>query len=582
VSKTTVRYCFQRTAQVWTLVGAATCVLLLAGCTAGSYRRSADQRNYQILQQTEFQVLGRTNAINIDTPYSHRKPAEILPEELIEDRVRTNRHRLTVEATIELAMQHSRDYQRAKETLYLAALRLSNTRYTVGGRVTPSSVTTAGGGRDSSGNYSSEVVTETGLEISRLFKTGGRLTVNALNSIMLYYSGQPELSFSSVSASLVQPLLREFGHNNPEVELLTQRERDMVYAVRTFSLFQDEFALDIANEYFRLLQQKDNIRNRYTNYLSRVDSTKRLEARKDRESLSDVDQARQSELSARNSYVNSVAAYFNAMDQFKIRLGLPLSERLDLEDEALTAVDQAGLVPATVDPIAAYRLAVQRQMAMLNFIDQFEDSKRAVRIAADKLKPGLRLTAGAVLNSEPPTDYATFDTDTVTASAALQLDLPLDRLPRANAYREALIAFELQLRTFTGRLDALKNDIDSGLRTLQQRRLNYENQKSALGLANQRVESTTLLLAAGRSEVRDLIEAQTAQIDAQIAVTAALVDYQETRLQLMLSIGALRTDRPQFWLQDHLAGLSLPGAAAPSATATVDQPVIPPDQLFEN
>lgn len=561
---------------------AAACVLLLSGCTAGSYRRSADQRNYQIIQQTEFQMLGRTNAFSIDTPYSHRKPAEILPDELIEDRLRTNRHVVTVDAAIELAMQHSREYQRAKETLYLTALRLSNTRYTVGGRITPSSVTTAGWARDSSGNTRSEVVTETGVQISQLFKTGGRLTVNALNSVMLYYSGRPELSFSSVSASLVQPLLREFGRNNPEVELLTQRERDMVYAVRTFSLFQDEFALGIANEYFRLLQQKDNIRNRYTNYLSQVESTKRLEARKDREKSSDVDQARQSELAARNNYVNSVAAYFNAMDLFKIRLGLTLSERLDLDDEALTAVEQTGLVPVAMDPLAAYRLAVHRQLQMLNFIDQYEDSQRAVRIAADKLKPGLRLTGGAALASEPPTDYTQFDADKVTASAALQLDLPLDRLPRANAYREALIAFELQLRTFTGRLDALKNDIDRGLRTLEQRRLNYENQRSALALANRRVESTTMLLAAGRSEVRDLVEAQNAQINAQIAVTTALVDYQESRLQLMLDIGALRTDSPQFWLKDHLAGLPVADAATLSAPAEIDQPVVPPDQLFEN
>jgi hypothetical protein len=91
--------------------------LLLAGCTAGSYRRSADERNYQIIRQTEAGVLGRTNEFTIDTPYSHRKPAEILPEELIEDRLRTNRHVLTVDAAIDLAMRSSREYQRSKEVL---------------------------------------------------------------------------------------------------------------------------------------------------------------------------------------------------------------------------------------------------------------------------------------------------------------------------------------------------------------------------------------------------------------------------------------------------------------------------------
>ena len=42
------------------------------------------------------------------------------------------------------------------------------------------------------------------------------------------------------------------------------------------------------------------------------------------------------------------------------------------------------------------------------------------------------------------------------------------------------------------------------------------------------------------------------------AVTAALVGYQQTRLQLMLDIGALDTDVPKFWLKDHLAAF-IPG-----------------------
>jgi hypothetical protein len=90
-----------------------------------------------------------------------------------------------------------------------------------------------------------------------------------------------------------------------------------------------------------------------------------------------------------------------------------------------------------------------------------------------------------------------------------------------------------------------------------------------------------LLLEAGRAEVRDLIEAQDAQISAQNAVTAALVDHQQARLQLMLDIGALRTEQPRFWLKDHLAAI-LPGRPPAAATPTTEQAVVPPDQLFNN
>ena len=528
-------------------------------------------------------MLGHTNAFTIDTPYSGRKPAEILPTELIEDRLRTNQRVLTLEAAIDLAGKNSREYQKAKEDLYSAALDLSNTRYAIGGRVAPSSVTTAVADRDSTGQRSASASTDTGVTISRLFQTGGRLTVDLLNSVMLYYTGKPELSFSKVSGSLVQPLLRGFGRNSRDVETLTQKEQNMVYAVRTFGLFQDEFTLGIVNDYFRLLQQKDNIRNRYTNYLGRVQSTKRLEARSvDRERLSDVDQARQAELTAKNNYVDAIARFKTSLDQFKLALGIPLGEKLFLDDRALDDVEQAGLVTVPLDATVAYRLAVQKQMRMLNAIDQFEDSKRRVRIARDQLKPGLTLTGSAALESEAPTDYTRFDANKVSAGVGLQLDLPLDRLPRANAYRAALIAFEFELRTFSRRLDDLKKSIENGLRTLEQRRQNYEIQQNALTLANRRVTSTTLLLEAGRAEVRDLVDAQDAQIAAQNAVTSALVDYQESRLQLMLDIGALKTEPPKFWLKDHLAGFLPGGSPMPDQSKPAEQAVHPPEDYFKN
>ena len=140
------------------------------------------------------------------------------------------------------------------------------------------------------------------------------------------------------------------------------------------------------------MAQKDNIRNRYTNYLGRVQSTKRLEARaKDRERLSDVDQARQAELTAKNNYVNAVSRYLTSLDEFKITLGLPLGEKLYLDDAALDLVEQTGLLPAALDPDVAFRLALKKQREVLNYIDQFEDSKRKARIAADRLKPRLDL-----------------------------------------------------------------------------------------------------------------------------------------------------------------------------------------------
>ena len=534
----------------------------------------------------QARVLNQSNAFSIDTPYTTRKPADISPAELIDDRLQTNQRVLTVEAAIDLAIKCSPTYQKYKEDLYTAALNLSGERHLYNPQLAASGTGTWQ--RNSDGTESGTVGSSLGASQTWLLQTGGKLTVNLLNNFLHYYIGSPqETVATTVSATFAQPLLRGFGRNNQALEDLTMAQRNMVYAVRNYSYNQDQFALNVADAYFSLLVQKDEIRNRYTNYLARVQSTKRMEARSvDRESMASVDTTRQSELSAKSSYVDAVASYRTALDAFKIRLGIPVADKVVLDDTALDEVKKTGLVLAPVDSDMAYRLAVQKQLQTLNEIDRFEDAKRKVRIAADQLKPGLDVTSQVSLQSEGPADYTRFNADQARANAVLQLNLPVDRVPLANAYRAALITFESSLRGFTSTLDTLRQNIESGLRTLEQRRQTYQIQKVASELANRRLLNQTLLLEFGQTSALDLVDAQNAQIDAQNAVTQALLDYQTARLQLMLVIGALDTEKPKFWLADHLAGF-LPGgteASTQSAAAgpAAEQPVVPPEESFKN
>jgi hypothetical protein len=110
---------------LWAVAGA----WVLSGCTAGHYRRSADKEVYGIIEQYERKIFGHTNAFTIDTPYSARKPKAIPPAELIANRLQTGRRALTIAQALDLAVSNSRDYQSAKETLYLTTLTLTGKRY---------------------------------------------------------------------------------------------------------------------------------------------------------------------------------------------------------------------------------------------------------------------------------------------------------------------------------------------------------------------------------------------------------------------------------------------------------------------
>lgn len=567
------------------LLWAVIAIFVVAGCSASRYRRAADKEVYTIVQQVERKILGYTNEFSIDTQYSSRKPEEIFPPELIEDRLQTNRRLLTIDEALRLAVTGNRDHQAAKETLYKTALTLTGERY----KFRPHLVDPRIGGRlernDQGDLVSSIGLEEPGLRITRLFQSGAEFTATLASDLVRAYTGDPTRSLISVlSVRLTQPLLRGFGRNNAAVEDLTQATRNVVYAVREYSFYQGEFAVGVVNDYFTLLAQKDTVRNRYTNYLSRVQSTQRLEARaQDRERIADVDQARQAELTAKNSYVNEVARYRNLLDEFKITLGIPIGEGVNLDDTALVELKETGLVPAPLNPDEAYRLAVQRQLRILNVIDVFEDSKRTVRIAADRLRPELNLVADASLVSRDEVQYETnFDPDKIRAGVGLSVGLPLDRLRERNDYRATLIAFEENLRALTLRLDQLKESIDGRLRDLEQRRQNYQIQTNALGLANRRVESSVLLLQAGRAEVRDLVEAQDAQINAQNGVTAALIGYQQARLQLMLDIGALDSGLDKFWLKDHLDHFLPERSRVVTAPKPSDEAVPTPDEALNN
>ena len=413
---------------------AVTC-LLLAGCTAKQYRKFADKETYAIVQHMERRVFGHTNDFSIDTRYSGRDPKTIPAAEILDDRSASNRFVINLDQALDLAVENSREYQTQKEQLYLTALTLTGARYEFSPQFFANITPQIAGSPDGTevGGVGSQI------GVSQLLKTGGTLTLALANDLVRYFTGKPDVvarnsAINTLSVDLTQPLLRGFGINNPQVESLTQAERNVVYAVRSYSLYQQEFAVTTVSAYFALLTQKDIVRNNYRNYTNRVETTQYLQARAvDRERLASADDARTAELTAKTDYIDSLASYLSALDVFKLRLGIPLASQLFLEDKDLEELIAAGLTPVDIDRQAAFEICVQKQMDVLNAIDRFEDSKRKVRVAADQLRADMNVFANATLASEAPDDYTNFDPNKVVYTAGVRLNLPVDRLPERNA-----------------------------------------------------------------------------------------------------------------------------------------------------
>jgi outer membrane protein TolC len=551
--------------------------LLWSGCTKGHYRRSADKEVYKIIQRKEKAALGHTNAFSIDTPYSKRKPAEITAQEIIDDRMRETKQTVTLRDALRIAVENNRQYQLRKEQLYLSALTLTRERFAYVPQFFAGSTVT--GQRSPDGEKSIRVANRVGFDT--LLKTGGRVSLDLANDLLRFYTGGPrESAVSTIGLSLAQPLLRGAGAKIA-AENLTQAERNVIYEIRSFSYYQDTFAFDIVTTYLRLVQQQDTVINQHSNFLSRVSLRERSVALAvDRLAPFQADLAAQEELAARNSYILAVERYRNTLDQFKITLGLPVGYDIRLDEKVLTELEAVGLLPVPLTDEQSFRLALDRRPDLLNEIDIFEDSKRKIVIAADRLKPDLLLFGDASLVSQGPTDYARFDLNDYRLNGGVQLDLPLNRKVERNNYRSSIITFERQIRTLSLFLDDLKNDLRADLRTLDQSRQSYDIQVRAKALADRRVESSELSLQAGRIQVRDVVDAQTARVQAYNAATAALVDYHLTRMRLLLDLGILKTQKERFWLD---AGeLPKTEEAVTPAPPAVSNQLITPEELFRN
>lgn len=558
----------------------ALAMFILSGCTTRDYREAADHDVYRIVEQVEQELFGKSSEFSIETPYTNRDPSGISVADVFADRDRDMKVVLDIDQAINVAIRKSREYQTAKEDLYLTALTLTGEQYAF----SPQFFAGATGTREryKDGERAETLSSDGGID--QLIKTGTSISVSIANDVLQYLTGDPrKTAISTLRFSAFQPLLR--GRDREVIaERLTQAERDVIYAVRNFSHFQNQFSKDIVIAYFRLLEQKSNVINSYNDYQSRTVTTRYLQARSvDREKALSVNQSEQAQLSSRNRYINAIVRYRNSLDNFKITLGLPQTVDLKLRDESMEELKQAGLILYNLQPAEAFSIAVDHRLPLLNVIDQYEDRQRKVRVAADALKAQLGIAAIASLDSDEPTDYDRFNSDRVRTTLRLTLDLPIDRLRERNSYRSAFIRFESELRRLGRTLDQLRSLIDSSLRELDRLKENYQIQTNAVLLAEEQVKGALLSIESGKAIFRDLEEAQDDLIQAQAAQTAALVDYLEARLDLLLDLGILDTGISGFWLSAATRyPLERIDSADGESSMILNEKVITPEELFPN
>jgi outer membrane protein TolC len=511
---------------------------LVAGCrTAAEHREDADREVYAILAERRAELLEQPDLFSIEAPEDTLRRRLLSGEQ-------TSVEPLDILSGLEIAAENSREYQRRREQLFLAALDLTLERWQFDvqtkGTLAASWSKTFGSGVGAGSSTSRSV--DGGFSLTRLLGSGALIVGDVGLSVFRdLTTGDGWDLVGNAGLTITQPLLRGFGRAIV-MEPLTQAERDVVYEVRAYERFRRSFAVDVAAQIYGILQQVDVVKNEVANIDNLQTLRERNEALEEAGRLSDidVDQARQDEVNSRNRLIVSEQRLLTLIDNFNLFLGLPVETGLTIDPAELAQLEEALSLELELAEDVIISIALAERLDYHNALEAVEDAERGVEIAADDLRTTLDVVASVDAASLDGLDK--LDETKTTATLGLDIDLPIDRLPERNAYRAALVSLEAAERAAEELADVIAADIRLALRDTETTRETYTLQRGAVVLAERRVESARLRLDAGRATTRDILEAQEALLDAQNRATAALIDHRLAQLALFRDMEVLRVD----------------------------------------
>ncbi len=241
-------------------------------------------------------------------------------------------------------------------------------------------------------------------------------------------------------------------------------------------------------------------------------------------------------LSAENNLVDAESSYQSALDTFKLLLGAPVEQPMEIA---------ANELDVTVPTLARMMRCSWRQHYRLDLRtaeDQVEDAQRGVAVAKNALLPNLTVDATGNIGNPSDAPAVSINQNTSSYSAGVTLDLPVDQLPERNDYRRSLITLERAQRSFEHMKDQVASDARNDLRSIRSAQITLQIQTKGIELAKLRLDNAYALLTAGRLGSRDVTDAQSSLLTAQNAYEQAKSNLQTQVLQFLNDTGTLRVD----------------------------------------
>ena len=539
----------------------------LAACSAASYQRSADEESYQAITEKADLVPGVSNQVVVDEDKLvdlsgfaiNSDSFDFLDNEADSE---VDARIVSLNDALNLAFQHSKDFQTQKERLYLEALALTFDRY----RYVPTFSAAAGGDYrwDSQDKFVQDMQALTGIEnintsestfsntslgARYLLKSGGAVALNLTNNFTRFLTGDiSEIGTGALIGSFTQPLLRGFG-SDIETEALLQAERDLLYRLRDFTRFRKNFAVRVASDYYSVLLNRETSRNYYAGLLATNLSLEREQAfqAEGLTTLLQVGRLEQSSLQADLRWTSSITRYKRSLDNFKILIGLNADDNIMLGDEEMVLITETGMDSPDISLEQATEMAIQTRLDLYTWLDRVQDSARRIELAANSLSPALDLSLVASVPSSTTQNLGELDFENTVYTAGLDLDLPLDTKLERNNYRRSLIDYDAATRDYLLALDDIKLDVLDTWRRMNEARKSYDINVTSVEINERRVEEAELRAELGLGDIQDTVDSQNDLTAARTERVSSLIEHNISKLEFWRDVGLLYVDDNGQW-----------------------------------
>jgi len=457
-------------------------------------------------------------------PDTEQTPADSSSPPLPAEAVRS----LSLTESFQQAQFSGREYLNAEEDYVLAAIRLLAERHLWGPRLfNDTTVGTTGAGTGGSFEHTLNIVNQ--LRATQRLPYGGSVEaawiVSATDQLRERATGGYRQS-SGIVLSGDLPLLR--GAGDVAREELIQAERNVIYQARSFERFRRGFLVDIAVDYFELMQTKSAIANqqRQLESLRRLEMATIAKVEAGKEETFEKGIASNRVQGAISSLANLVDQYILQLERYKIRLGLPIEDVVSVSGQVI------DLPEPDISMADAAAIALEYRLDLQNQRDGLDDARRRVANAKNQVLPELNIGANLNVPTDPadPTGGLGVSADDLNYGASATLSLPLDRERERLNVRAAVVALQRSVREYEQARDNVIVDVRDALRAIDNSRLQLRIARTQVDINRERLRGLQLRIDTIETQTiidaeNDLLISENDRDRAETALRTAVLNY---------------------------------------------------------